>query len=85
MTPKIDPQELLLIWEKIWGKISSDWAVKFLTDSRVKEILTFPDSSIKIAIINHNKLDEIISYLKKYSPTLETSPKQDKGMINQRK
>lgn len=83
MTPKIDPQGLLSIWEGIWGKISPDWAVKFLTDSRVKKILVFPDSSIKLAMLNHKKLDEIVSYLKEYSPELETSPKPDKGKIEQ--
>jgi hypothetical protein len=83
MTPKIDPQELLSIWEGIWGKISPDWAVKFLTDYRVKEILTFPDSSIKLAILNHKKLDEIVLYLEEHSPKLEASPKPNNDRIKQ--
>jgi hypothetical protein len=83
MTPKIDPQGLLSIWEGIWGKISPDWAVKFLTDYRVKEILAFPDSSIKLAILNHKKLDEIVLYLKEHSPKIESSPKPNKDRINQ--
>jgi hypothetical protein len=80
---KIDPQGLLLIWEGIWGKISPDWAVKFLTDSRVKKILAFPDSSIKLAILNHKKLDEIVTYLEEHSPKLEASPKTNNGRIKQ--
>ena len=83
MTPKIDPQGLLSIWEEIWGKISPDWAVKFLTDSRVKKILMFPDSSIKLAILNHKKLDEIVSYLEENSLKLEAAPKPDKDRIKQ--
>lgn len=83
MTPKIDPQRLLSIWEGIWGKMSPDWALKFLIDDRLKEILTFSDSSINLAILNHKKLDEIVSYLEEHSPKLESSRKPNKVRIKQ--
>ena len=83
MTSKIDSSGLLSIWEGIWGNLSPEWAAKFLTDSRVQKILAFPDSSIKLAIFNHKKLDEVISYLEEHSPKLQASPKPDKSKIKQ--
>ena len=75
MNSKIDSKNFLSLWEGIWGNLNPEWSAKFLTDSRVHKILTFPDSSIKLAILNHKKLDEIILYLEEHSPKFQASSK----------
>ena len=67
MNRRISPEKFLSIWEQIWGELSDDWRVSFLNDPRIERILTFPDSSIQLALLNNKKLDEVISFLEKNS------------------
>ena len=73
MTPKIDTEKFLLLWERIWGDLSPEWTEKFLNDPRIEKILSFPETSIQLAIFNNKKLDEIISYLEKHVESYEKS------------
>ena len=73
MNRRISPEKFLSIWEQIWGELSDDWRVSFLNDPRIERILTFPDSSIQLALLNNKKLDEVISFLEKNS-SAEATP-----------
>ena len=73
MTPKIDTEKFLSLWERIWGDLSPEWTEKFLNDPRIEKILSFPETSIQLAIFNNKKLDEIISYLEKHGDSYEKS------------
>ena len=46
MTPKIDTEKFLSLWERIWGELSPEWAAKFLSDPRIEKILSFSETSI---------------------------------------
>ena len=61
------------LWERSWGELSPEWTAKFLNDPRIEKILSFPETSIQLAIFNNKKLDEIISYLEKHGDNYEKS------------
>ena len=76
MTPKIDTEKFLSLWEQIWGELGPEWTTNFLNDPRIEKILAFPETSIQLAIFNNKKLDEIISYLEEHGDRYEKSFRQ---------
>jgi len=78
MTPKIDTEKFLSLWEQIWGELSPEWTTKFLNDPRIEKILSFRETSIQLAIFNNKKLDEILLYLEKHGDNFEKSFRQTK-------
>jgi hypothetical protein len=76
MTPKIDTEKFLSLWERIWGELGPEWNTKFLNDPRIEKILAFSETSIQLAIFNNKKLDDIISYLEKHGDNFEKSFRQ---------
>jgi hypothetical protein len=73
MTPKIDTEKFLSLWERIWGELSPEWTTYFLNDPRIEKILAFSEYSIQLAILNNKKLDDIISYLEKHGDYIDKS------------
>ena len=76
MTPKIDTEKFLSLWERIWGELGPEWNTKFLNDPRIEKILAFSETSIQLAIFNNKKLDDIISYLEQHGDNFEKSFRQ---------
>jgi hypothetical protein len=58
------PTDLLIFWQEIYGELEKKWHNKFLRDKSIKEILTHPTDSIKVAIRRNKKLIEILTDLR---------------------
>ena len=63
MAPGVSAEGLLSIWEDTWGKLTQEWVQKFLEDSRVCQIISYPDTWINIAVSRNRKLEDILKYL----------------------
>jgi hypothetical protein len=60
-----DSQDILRIWEKVWGSLPSEWRSKFLDHPAIPKILYFPDDWITQAVKIHIKLDDVLKLLQK--------------------
>ena len=58
------PTDLLIFWQEIYGELENKWHNKFLRDKSIKEILTHPTDSIKVAVRRNKKLIEILTDLR---------------------
>jgi hypothetical protein len=72
--PPMTRDEVLSLWELMWGKLDEKWKALFLTDSKLSQIIAYQPDLVQEAIRRERKLDRIIIELVSLKRAFETKP-----------